>query len=104
MQKQEFQTSLDWCKQCDHLERLEDEREGYDVCITCGLVMDPIYSVSISYVNNNCLNWPQYDIKNEWNCLKKEENDLYTLCDKLHLCTSTKQKIFETWRSIKNGI
>lgn len=92
--------SLDWCKHCDHSDRIIDEREGNEVCIKCGLVMEPFYTYSSNYINNNCSNLLQYDMDKE-KCLIKEENDLNTLCDKLHLCANTKQKVFKMWESVK---
>ena len=38
---------------CNHLNILDDNGEGNTVCITCGLVLEPIYSYNQTYITTN---------------------------------------------------
>ena len=111
MQKVEFRTSLNLCKDCPHRNQVDDDREGNVVCTDCGLVIEPIYqNLSVGYDKNNV---SRHDNKNKeivttsleapkvHHNLENETSELDILCNKLQLYSVTKTQVFERWELIK---
>ena len=111
MQKTEFRTSLNLCKDCQHHNQVDDEREGNVVCTDCGLILEPIYqNLIVNYDNKNVYQQNNIDKNIITTSLeapkihhnfKNETSELDILCNKLQLYSVTKTQVFERWELIK---
>ena len=101
MQRKEFQPFLNWCKICPHLNEVEDVREGNRVCTDCGLILDCVYSSSLLPATEKIINEINVVHGNTEKIIQEEEENLITLCDKLHLSSDIKTEVNKIWQEVK---
>lgn len=75
---------------CDHLDYMEDEKEGTIVCIKCGLVLDQLYLHS-SY--NSCFYNNSYEVQ-----------AIQDICANFHIPKTIEQKCIEVYENVHSTV